>query len=186
MANPTTLGRRSHRGSQGNPIGLSAALDTLLALTSPACRLRGSSMLNPGSRFRRRLVNYLVFAAFVVLLAGGGFAAFESRQVSNYWEGLWWALSLMSTVGFVGEAPESLLGRVLSSVLMVSGFAMMALVTAAISSLFVREEQAPDEQAEELFEAQALRLLADLAQRLEAIEATTRSDGTGEAEQPRS
>ncbi len=135
-------------------------------------------MLNPGLRFRRRLVNYLVFAAFVVLLAGGGFAAFESRQVSNYWEGLWWALSLMSTVGFVGEAPESSLGRLLSSVLMVSGFAMMALVTAAISSLFVREEQEPDEQAEELFEAQALRLLADLAQRLEAIEATAKSAST--------
>ena len=86
----------------------------------------------------------------------------------------------MSTVGFVGEAPESLLGRLLSSVLMVSGFAMMALVTAAISSLFVREEQEPDEQAEELFEAQALRLLADLAQRLEAIEATAKSAPTGD------
>jgi hypothetical protein len=158
--------------------------DPSLALTPSAGDLRGSTMLNPGLRFRRRIVNYLVFAAFVVLLAGGGFAAFESRQVSTYWEGLWWALSLMSTVGFVGEAPESLLGRILSSVLMVSGFAMMALVTAAISSLFVREEQEPDEQAEELFEAQALKLLADLARRLEAIEATTRSHGTGEAEQP--
>jgi voltage-gated potassium channel len=129
-------------------------------------------MLNPGSHFRRRLVNYIVLAAFVVLLAGGGFAAFESRQVSSYWEGMWWALSLMSTVGFVGEAPESLAGRLVSSVPMVSGFALMALVTAAISSLFIREEQEPDEQAEELFEGQALKLLADLAQRLEVIEAT--------------
>lgn len=59
------------------------------------------------SQFRRRLVTYLITAAFIALLAGGGFAAFESRQVSNYWEGLWWALSLMSTVGFIGEAPES-------------------------------------------------------------------------------
>ena len=127
-------------------------------------------MLKPGSHFRRRLINYLVLTAFVVLLAGGGFAAFESRQVSSYWEGLWWALSLMSTVGFVGEAPESLMGRLVSSVLMVSGFALMALVTAAIASLFVRDEQEPDEEAEELFEGQALRLLANLAQRLDAIE----------------
>ena len=116
-------------------------------------------------------MTYLVLTAFILLLAGGGFAAFESRQVSNYWEGLWWALSLMSTVGFVGEAPESVVGRLLSSVLMVSGFALMALVTASVSSLFVREEQLPEEQAEERFEGEALRLLADLARRLEAIEA---------------
>ena len=133
-------------------------------------------MLKTGSQFRRRLFTYLIIATFIALLAGGGFAAFESRQVSNFWEGLWWALSLMSTVGFVGEAPESVLGRLVSSVLMVSGFALMALVTAAIASLFVREEQEPDEQAEELFDAQALRLLADIAQRLEAIEATMTPD----------
>ena len=130
-----------------------------------------SAILRPGPHLRRRLVTYLVLAAFLVLLAGGGFAAFESRQVSSYWEGLWWALSLMTTVGFVGEAPESLMGRLLSSVLMVSGFALMALVTAAIASLFVHEEQAPEEEAEERFEAQALDLLGALAQRLDAIEA---------------
>ncbi len=129
-------------------------------------------MKKTGSQFRRRLATYLVVSCFIVLLAGGGFAAFESRQVSSYGEGLWWALSLMSTVGFVGEAPESLVGRLASSVLMVSGFALMALVTAAIASLFVREEQEPDEAAERLFDAQALALLADIAQRLDAIEAT--------------
>jgi hypothetical protein len=137
-------------------------------------------MLSPVSHLRHRLVTYLVLTTFVLLLAGGGFAAFESRQVSNYWEGLWWALSLMSTVGFVGEAPESVVGRLLSSVLMVSGFALMALVTAAISSLFVREEQLPEEQAEELFEGEALRLLADLARRLDAIEASVRPPDQGD------
>jgi hypothetical protein len=137
-------------------------------------------MLSPGSHLRRRLVTYLVLTAFVLLLAGGGFAAFESRQVSTYWEGLWWALSLMSTVGFVGEAPESPVGRLLSSVLMVSGFALMALVTASVSSLFVREEQLPEEQAEERFEAEALRLLADLARRLEAIEAAVAPPDQGD------
>ncbi|KRF34166.1 potassium channel family protein [Nocardioides sp. Soil805] len=133
-------------------------------------------MQKPGSRFRRRLTTYIVIAGFLVLLTGGGFAAFESRQVSSYWEGLWWALSLMSTVGFIGEAPESTLGRLVSSVLMVSGFALMAMVTAAIASMFVREEQEPEEQAQEVFDAEALSLLTDIARRLEAIEATLASD----------
>src|SRR4029079_1557692 len=114
-------------------------------------------MLSPGSHLRRRLTTYLVLTAFVLLLAGGGFAAFESRQVSTYWEGLWWALSLMSTVGFVGEAPESVVGRLLSSVLMVSGFALMALVTASVSSLFRREGERPDWPAAEGCGAVAVR-----------------------------
>lgn len=80
--------------------------------------------------FRPRPIMFVSIGAVVVLLAGGGFAAFESRQVSSYGEGVWWALSLMSTVGFVGEAPESTAGRLVSSVLMVTGFALMALVTA--------------------------------------------------------
>ena len=144
-------------------------------------------MKKSGSQFRRRLAVYLVVSAFLVLLAGGGFAAFESRQVSSYGEGLWWALSLMTTVGFVGESPESLIGRVASSVLMVSGFALMALVTAAIASLFVQEGQEPTDEAERLFDAQALVLLADIARRLEVIEAaTTRTphDGTGTVDDP--
>lgn len=119
---------------------------------------------------RRRLVIYLAVGAVLVLLTGSGFAALEGHQVSSYGEGVWWSLSLMTTVGFVGEAPESTSGRVLSSVVMVAGFALLALVTAAISSLFVRAEQLPDVVAEEAFEAKALRLLGELSQRLAILE----------------
>lgn len=132
-------------------------------------------MLKPRSHARRRLVRYLLAAAIVALLAAGGLAAFESHQVSSFGEGVWWALSLMSTVGFVGHPPESIVGRLVSSVLMVSGLALMALVTAAVASLFVSEEQEPEEQAEALFEGQALRMLENLQQRLEVIEATLTS-----------
>lgn len=93
-----------------------------------AAWLRLSTILTPGPLLRRRLVTNLILGGFIVLLAGGEFAAFESRQVSNQWEGLWWALSLMTTVGFVGEAPESLMVRLLSSILMMSGFALMEMV----------------------------------------------------------
>ena len=130
------------------------------------------TMLKPRSHVRRRLLTYLAVATIIALLAGGGFAAGESHQVSSYGEGLWWALSLMSTVGFVGPQPESVVGRLLSSILMVSGFALMAVVTASVASLFVSEEQQPEEQAQARFEATALEMLAGLQQRLEAIEVT--------------
>ena len=104
----------------------------------------------------RATVRYLLLSApLVVLFAGAGFAALE-RQVGSYWEGLWWALSLMTTVGFVGEAPETTAGRLVSAILMISGFALLTLATAAIASLFVREEEEPEEQRERDFERVAL------------------------------
>jgi voltage-gated potassium channel len=84
---------------------------------------------------------------------------------------VWWALSLMTTVGFVGEAPETTGGRVVSALLMLAGFAMMALTTAAIASILVREEEEPQREVERDFETSARDLLADIADRLTALEA---------------
>lgn len=119
---------------------------------------------------RKRLVTLLISGAVVVLVAGAGFAALESKTVSSYWEGLWWALSLMTTVGFVGESPETTGGRILSAVLMLSGFAVLTLTTAAIASLFVREEEEPAKAMEAAFERVAVARLDELATRLERIE----------------
>ncbi len=42
-------------------------------------------------------------------------------------------------------------------------------MTASIASLFVREEELPDEAAKREFEARALTLLTELGQRIQAI-----------------
>jgi hypothetical protein len=67
---------------------------------------------------------------------------------------VWWALSLMTTVGFVGESPETTGGRLLSAVLMLIGFGVLSVTTAAIASLFVREDEASEERREHAFEQQ--------------------------------
>ena len=122
-------------------------------------------------RLQRRLTALISLGGVLVLAGGGGLAALESNVVSSYGEGVWWALSLMTTVGFVGEAPETIGGRVISALLMVAGFAMMALTTAAIASILVREEEEPQREVERDFEASARDLLADIADRLTALEA---------------
>ncbi len=109
-------------------------------------------------------------AAIIVLLAGGGFAAVETDAVESYWEGVWWALSLITTVGFANGTPETALGKALSGVIMVMGFILLALTTAAIASLFVREEAEPEELREHAFEESAIAELRQLNARLELIE----------------
>src|SRR3954467_7045051 len=112
----------------------------------------------------------LPLSAVAVLLAGAGFAALETDNVSSYAEGVWWALSLMTTVGFVGESPETTGGRILSAALMLIGFGLLSTTTAVIASLFVHEDEAPEERRERVFEEQALQRLDALGRQLDALE----------------
>ena len=139
-------------------------------------RPRPRSWLAKAAATPHRIAVLLGVGTVIVLLAGGGFAAVESQTVSTYWGGVWWALSLMTTVGFIGETPETVAGRMLSAVLMVSGFALMTLTTAAIASLFVREEEEPDKVQERAFEQRVLDRLDELSARLEAIEQALPAD----------
>jgi voltage-gated potassium channel len=126
----------------------------------------------------RRHLRYLIpSAAVLVLLAGGGFAAVETDTVKSYWDGVWWALSLMTTVGFANDTPHTVLGKLLSALIMVVGFGLLALTTAAIASLFVREDEGPEEIREQVFEKAALDELRELNARLELIESRFPPDG---------
>lgn len=119
---------------------------------------------------RRRLPWLIPLSLAVIIAAGGGLAAVESDRVDGFWHGAWWALSLMTTVGFVESEPLTTAGRVISAVLMVTGFILVALVTATIASAFVREEERPEELALEALETRVLDEVKSVHERLLAIE----------------
>ncbi len=125
---------------------------------------------------KRRWLRFAVpLAALAVLLGGGGLAALETQTVGDYGDGVLWALSLMTTVGFVGGIPHTVAGKLIAGVLMLCGFSLLALTTAAVSSLFVREDEAPEEKREQAFELEVLQELRALHARLDELDA--RSSG---------
>ena len=128
------------------------------------------SKRDPARSRRRALLYALPGVGAVLLIAGGGLAALETDTVGSYGDGLWWALSLMTTVGFAGDTPQTVAGKALSGVLMLLGFVLLSLTTAALASLFVREDEAPTEERERNFERDTLHELRQLSARLEAIE----------------
>lgn len=118
------------------------------------------SRLPPFSRRWLRVV--LPASLLAVIMGGGALALAESETVASFWDGVWWSLSLVTTVGFVGRAPTTEAGKIISGILMVLGFSLMAMTTAAIASLFVREDEAPDEDLQHAFQQEMREELRQL------------------------
>jgi voltage-gated potassium channel len=120
------------------------------------------------------VVPSLAAAAALVLAVAGAAAAVETDTVTSYPRGLWWSLSLMTTVGFVGAPPSTTLGAILSVVLMVAGFFLLAMVSAALASLFVRDDERGFEDRETEATARLLehveRLRSELAEVRAAVD----------------
>jgi voltage-gated potassium channel len=54
---------------------------------------------------------------------------------------MWWAIQTVTTVGYGDVVPRDSLGRIIASVVMVTGIAFATIVTAAIASLFVEHSR---------------------------------------------
>ena len=131
-------------------------------------------------RIRRAWVGPAVIGSgALVVVAAGGVASFETGTVGSFWEGLWWAVSLMTTVGFIDGPPATATGAALSVVLMLVGFLLLAAVSAALASLFVREDVEPFESQEREVDRELLQEVRRLHERLDGLERRLggRSDG---------
>jgi hypothetical protein len=106
----------------------------------------------------------------VVATGAGAAAAFETDTVESYWGGLWWAISLLTTVGFVGAPPRTGAGQVASVALMLTGFALLSMLSAALASLFVREDEEPIERRTQVDVEQVHEALRAIDERLARLE----------------
>ncbi len=116
----------------------------------------------------------LAISLALVVLSAGAAASLETGTVGSFWRGLWWATSLMTTVGFIGEPPETVPGALVSVTLMLAGFVLLAYVSAALASLFVKADTEPFERGERSADQEILRELAALHERLAELEARLR------------
>jgi voltage-gated potassium channel len=110
---------------------------------------------NPGNLIERRLTKFLhappsvrlaanviVTATAVVVVVGGVLMrVLDHKEYASVWLGMWWVLQTVTTVGFGDLTPASAIGKILTSVVMLWGIAFLAIITAAITSVFVARAQ---------------------------------------------
>jgi voltage-gated potassium channel len=134
------------------------------------------------SRFLREPVSVrgaagtIVTATAVVVVASGFLMRLlDHREYPNVFRGMWWALQTVTTVGYGDVTPQAKIGRIVAAVVMFEGIALLAIVTAAVTSAFVeraqRARQVVEDAAIQQEENRIDARFDDLAARLERVEA---------------
>jgi voltage-gated potassium channel len=111
----------------------------------------------------RGLKDAAVLALAAVLVGGLGFAAVERGNQPHLtaWDGIWWAITTVTTVGYGDVKITTTGGRIIGIAVMLAGIGFVALLTAAAAQRFMRGQEAEREE---------LLLLREVLERLERLE----------------
>ena len=118
----------------------------------------------------------VIVTATLIVVVGGGIAirAIDHREYSSIWEGMWWSVQTVTTVGYGDVTPKDAAGKIVGVVVMLEGIAFLAIVTAAITSAFVtraqREQRSGASTEETAADAPGDTQLTQIAARLERVE----------------
>lgn len=64
-----------------------------------------------------------------------------NSNIKSFGDGLWWAVTTVTTVGYGDRFPTTSIGRVIAVGLMLVGISLMGVVTASVASWFVKMSQ---------------------------------------------
>ncbi|WP_175409158.1 potassium channel family protein [Streptomyces sp. TRM64462] len=151
-------------------------LAVLLPLVQPLRLLRLVSALVLVGR-RARMASQITLTTYVVgsvagLMMFGSLAVLQVERdapggnIKSLGDAVWWSFTTMTTVGYGDLAPTTGLGRLLAVGLMLSGIALLGVVTANIAAWFISRFERDDAE-----ERRRTALLEDLAQEVRELRA---------------
>jgi voltage-gated potassium channel len=166
-----------------NPLEVAIVLFTPPFLPASLQALRVFRLLRLARLFRlaplaRRLfslegLRYVALLAVLTVLGGGAaFATIEEH--SSTWDGVWWAFTTATTVGYGDKYPVTTAGRVLGMAVMLIGIGFIAILTGAVAQRFLTSQIEEVEEAVDEVEATDVEVLAELREvrsRLDRLEA---------------
>ncbi|WP_240139548.1 potassium channel family protein [Streptomyces sp. MUM 178J] len=162
------LAENRMRFVRSNPLSL---LAVALPLLQPLRLLKLVSMLLLAGQ-RARMASQVRVTTYVAgsclgLLIFGALAVLEVERhapgasIQSLGDALWWAFTTMTTVGYGDMAPTTGVGRILAVGLMLSGIALLGVVTANIAAWFIARFE-KDEDAERRHSAAIEALTAEV------------------------
>jgi voltage-gated potassium channel len=114
-----------------------------------------------------------LLTVLVIVIAGAAQTLVDNGDFHTTWDGIWWAVETVTTVGYGDVYPTSVQGRLLAMVVMLFGIGFLSVLTATIASRFVRNERGDEAEA---MLAALTRLEAEVAELKQHVVASGRSN----------
>jgi voltage-gated potassium channel len=128
---------------------------------------------NPSS-IRYATAAIIVSIVVLVILGALMIQIFAPEQYADYWAALWFSLQTVTTVGYGDNTPTSWIGRFVASIVMLVSIGLLTVITAAVTSLFIRsfsrEQEAADRESVKDVLERLETALAAAHERLDRIE----------------
>jgi len=124
-------------------VRLARLVRLLRASTILTRMLQREKALSSGTAFRF----VALVTVFVVVVAGSVEAVVDSGDVHSTWEGIWWAVVTVTTVGYGDIQVKTVPGRIVAIVVMFVGIGFLSVLTASIASLFVKTDRSDEFEA---------------------------------------
>lgn len=144
----------------------------LLSLGQLLARRGTHAIVADISRFVAGAAALVVFLGAVVVLGAERDA--QGANIRTFGDALWWACTTITTVGYGDRFPVTVEGRAVAVVLMVTGIALLGILTASIAAWFVQHvsHEARIEAAVQV----EVRELAEIREQLALIQSRLSGD----------
>ena len=111
----------------------------------------------------RKAVALIVGVATTLAITAAILVSIVDPSIGTLGDALWWAVATVTTVGYGDVVPTSAAGRIAGTVLMLTGIALIPMITSVAVSVLVAQRSREAREAE-------LRDLAKILERLDAID----------------
>jgi voltage-gated potassium channel len=83
----------------------------------------------------------LIVIVTLVVTVGGGVAIWllDHKEFPDFGTSLWWAVQTVTTVGYGDVVPHQTTGRVIGTVVMLTGIGFIAVMTAAVTASLIEQ-----------------------------------------------
>jgi voltage-gated potassium channel Kch len=126
-----------------------------------------------------RYASAAIMSTIVVLVLVGAalMRVFDPDSFPSFGSAMWFTLQTVTTVGYGDSTPTSSIGRVVASIVMLVSIALITVITAAVTSMFIRSVSRDQDAADQLEVAETLArievALAAAHERLDRLAGST-------------
>jgi len=109
-------------------------------------------------------LHYILAVGILLVIASAGAVTIVEREsggnIQNFGDGLWWAITTVTTVGYGDRFPVTAEGRAIAAFLMLLGISLFSFITANIAAFLSKQNNA---------DGPTLQAIEEHLQRLEAL-----------------